>query len=461
MSDFPRIFIGATRKSSGKTLVSIGLLAAFVRRGLTVQPFKKGPDYIDPRWLAAAAGRDCHNLDFFMMGQEVILNNFFRYAQGADLSLLEGNMGLFDGQDLQGGDCGAALAALLQTPVLLVVDCQGLARGVAPLVAGHLHFPGGEWIQGIVLNNLASARQEKKLVDALQHYCPVPILGRLPRDRMVAIEERHLGLEPAGERDGLSQRLAAMGDLVAEHLDLEKILQLARQAPALEPPSAPLPLLTHIAHPAVGQAGQQVAYVTDRAFHFYYPENLQALREEGVELLPLSFLNRETVPDVAGLYIGGGFPEMFMDALAANQPLMADLRQKIAAGLPVYAECGGLMVLAEEMHWQGHTAPMIGALPIAIRMGSRPQGYGYMELEGCQAGVWPGPGRRVACHEFHYSQVTRIGAEVRFAYRVVRGHGIDGQHDGLLFRNVLASYAHIHADAAPGWARFLAGFWRS
>ncbi|MEO5349425.1 MAG: cobyrinate a,c-diamide synthase [Magnetococcus sp. YQC-3] len=455
MSNFPRIFVGATRKSSGKTLVSIGLIAAFVQQGLRVHPFKKGPDYIDPRWLAAAAGRESHNLDFFMMGREKILGNFFRYAQGADLSLVEGNMGLFDGQDPQGSDCGAALAALLQTPILLVVDCQGLARGIAPLVTGHIGFPGGEQIQGIILNNVSSPRQENKILAALRHYCPVPILGVLPRERQIVIEERHLGLEPVGERDGVAERIAAIGKLVNEHLDLPRILQLARQAPPLSPP--PLPA---IPTPTAMAGGKRVAYVTDRAFHFYYPENLQALREEGVELVPISLLTHSTLPDVAGLYIGGGFPEMFMDTLAANQSIMTDMRRKIEDGLPVYAECGGLMVLAEQMHWHGQSAPMVGALPIEVSMGDRPQGYGYMEVEGRKEGYWPGVGQRMPCHEFHYSRISRMGEGVDFAYRVLRGHGIDGQHDGLLFRNIFASYAHIHADGAPGWAAFLAGFWK-
>lgn len=446
--------MGATRKSSGKTLVSIGLIAAFVQRGLNVQPFKKGPDFIDPRWLAAAAGRECHNLDFFMMGQEKILDNFFRYAQGADLSLIEGNMGLFDGQDLQGADCGAALAALLSTPILLVVDCHGLARAVAPLVTGHVGFPGGEWIQGIILNNVSSTRQEKKIVSALQHYCQPPILGVLPKDRHSAIEERHLGLEPAEEQEGLAERIASIGALVAKHLDLDTILKLAQQTESLTPPPAlPAPACVVTPH-------KRVAYVTDRAFHFYYPENLQALQAQGVELVPVSLLSQESLPDVAGLYIGGGFPEMFMDSLAANQQIMADIRQKTAAGLPVYAECGGLMVLAEKMHWDGHTASMAGALPIEVTMGQRPQGYGYVELEGCQQGIWPGVGVRVHCHEFHYSRVTQMGEGIQFAYRVIRGHGINGQQDGILFRNILASYAHVHADGAAGWAHFLAGFWK-
>ena len=450
-----RILVVATRKSSGKTLVSIGLIAAFVQRGLIVQPFKKGPDYIDPRWLTMAAGRECHNLDFFMMGREKILENYCRYAEGADLSLVEGNMGLFDGQDVLGGDCGAALAELLQAPILLVVDCKSLARGVAALVVGHVGFPGGEWIKGIILNNVASLRQEGKIRAALQHYCSVPVLGVLPRDRQIVIEERHLGLEPAGEQEGGIARIEAIGQLIAKHLDLEQILQLAQDVPPLRPVIASVPDIGHRLPAKI-----RVAYVADRAFHFYYPENLQALRDHGVELVPISLLTHETLPDVTGLYIGGGFPEMFMDSLAANQRIMVDIRHKVLAGLPVYAECGGLMVLAEKIRWRGNTAKMAGALPIEVEMGDRPQGYGYMELEGRKPGLWPEVGQRVCCHEFHYSRVTRIGEGVDFAYRVIRGYGIDGRYDGLLFHNVLASYAHIHADGALGWASFLARLWK-
>lgn len=453
--DYPRLFVSATRKSSGKTMVSIGLIAAFVQRGLVVHPFKKGPDYIDPRWLAMAAGRACHNLDFFMMGREKVLENFCRYAEGADLSLIEGNMGLFDGQDLQGGDCGAAMAAQLQAPILLVVDCKGISRGVAPLVAGHVGFPGGDRIQGIILNNVATPRQEGRILAALQQYCSVPVLGVLPRDRQVVIEERHLGLEPAGEQGGVTQRIASMGQLMTKYLDLDQTLLLAQKAPPLPPPFLPTPVGR--SYPS---ATQRVAYVADRVFHFYYPENLQALRDQGVELVPVSLLTQETLPDdVAGLYIGGGFPEMFMGALEENRRIMGDIRQKVRAGLPVYAECGGLMVLADTLCWQGRVAKMAGVLPIDVAMGARPQGYGYMEIEGRKPGLWPGVGQRVPCHEFHYSRVTRIGEGVDFAYQVVRGHGIDGQYDGMLFRNVLASYAHIHADGTPGWAHFLAKHW--
>ncbi len=457
----PRLMISATRKSSGKTLVSIGLAAAWARRGLAVHPFKKGPDYIDPRWLEAASGHPCHNLDFFMMGRHRLRHNFDRYAAGADLCLIEGNHGLFDGQDMDGSDCGAALAALLETPILLVVDCQGIARGVVPLVLGHVRFDGGERIGGILLNNVGSPRQEGRLRAALERYCPVPVVGVLPRNREVVIDERHLGLEPVGEREELKERIGTIADHVERHLDLERLLELARGAPPLPPGPAP-----DRSSPGVAAVPElRVAYAADRAFHFYYPENLQALRDRGVTLIPLSLLNDQRLPEVDGLYIGGGFPEMFMSDLEGNRALMDDIRHKVETGLPVYAECGGLMVLAEKIHWRGRTADMAGALPVEVEMGARPQGYGYMEVEGTGAAPWPGAGRRLRCHEFHYSRVVRMDEGVAFAYRVLRGHGVDGHHDGLLHRNVFASYAHFHVDADRGggdvgWADFLVDFWR-
>ena len=452
----PRIMVAAPKKSSGKTLVSIGLTAAFSQRGLKVHPFKKGADYIDPRWLSAAAGRECHNLDFFMMGKERIVDNFLSFAKGADLSLLEGNMGFFDGPDLLGEDCGAALANLLKMPTVLVVDCKGMARGVAALVLGHLSFPGGEWIQGIILNNVASDRHAGKMLNTLKQYCPVPVLGVLPRSDKVAIDERHLGLEPVAEKGGDDGRILAIGKHVSQHLDLDGILKLAHNAhPLMHPNKVTTPTLHRTAKGSI-----RVAYVADQAFHFYYPENLQALMNRGVTLVPVSLLADETLPDVSGLYIGGGFPEMFMESLEANRSIMNDIRQKVMSGLPVYAECGGLMVLAEKIHWQGRSANMVGALPIEVEMGTRPQGYGYMTLEGSGRSLWPKPGQQIACHEFHYSRVIKIGDNVDFAYRVVRGYGIDGKQDGLMFHNVLASYAHIHSDGAPGWADALVDLWR-
>ncbi|MBF0368120.1 MAG: cobyrinate a,c-diamide synthase [Magnetococcales bacterium] len=452
----PRILISAPRKSSGKTMVSIGLTAAFASRGLKVGTFKKGLDYIDPRWLGVAGGRECHNLDFFVMGREGIQRNFHRYSQEIELALIEGNMGLFDGQEMDGSDSGAALAKALDCPILLVVNCQGMARSVAPLVLGHLDFPGGEQIGGVILNNVATPRQEDKLRRVLEQYSRVPVLGVLPRSSEVVIDERHLGLVPVGEKESLASRVTAIGQHVARHLDLDQILDLAKGAGAYSWPGASnSPVLPVATPPKV-----RIAIATDQAFSFYYPENLAALRAAGAELIPFSFLKDSALPPVDGLYIGGGFPEMFMESLSANRALMGQIKGAVEAGFPVYAECGGLMVLAEKIHWEGRAAQMVGALPIEVEMNRRPQGYGYMEIAGTGALPWPGKDKKIRCHEFHYSQVVKGADKVKFAYRVERGSGVDGVRDGLIYRNVLASYAHIHVDGAPQWATFLVNFWQ-
>ncbi|MBF0212953.1 MAG: cobyrinate a,c-diamide synthase [Magnetococcales bacterium] len=459
----PRILISATRKSSGKTTVALGLGAAWTAQGLAVRPFKKGPDFIDPAWLTRAVGATCHNLDFFMMGRSLILENFTRHAAGGDVALIEGNHGYYDGQDLEGSDCGAALAELLRVPVLLVVDCKGASRGIAALVKGHLDFPGGSWIRGLVLNNIGSPRHEQRLRAALERFCPVPILGAIPRNRAMEIDERHLGLQPVAEGEAPQERLRVIREIIAAHVDLEAILALARSAPAW-PESPTPPVARPFRRPARNASSEpvRVAMALDEATHFYYPENLEALREAGVELVPFSMLNASELPSgVEGLYLGGGFPEVFMEALAGNRSLLAQIRRCAEADLPIFAECGGLMMLAERITWGERHAAMIGALPIEVSVEKKPVGYGYMRIEGGEGLSWPGAGVEVACHEFHHSRVTRVGEGVEFAFRVLRGYGVDGRHDGLIYRRILACYAHVHAEGSPGWAEFLADFWRA
>ncbi|MBF0262626.1 MAG: cobyrinate a,c-diamide synthase [Magnetococcales bacterium] len=453
----PRLLIAATRKSSGKTTLTLGLASAFAARGIAVRPFKKGPDFIDPAWLSRAAGATCHNLDFHIMGRAAILENFPRHGAGGDLALIEGNHGYFDGQDLEGGDCGAALAELLQTPVLLVVDCKGASRGIAPLICGHLDFPGGGWIRGIVLNNVASPRHEERLRVALERYVPVPILGAIPRTRAMEIDERHLGLQPVAEGEAPLARIRVIRDTIAAHVDLDGILDLARSAPPWPHPLNPG--ATPRAHdgPVV-----RVAMALDQATHFYYPENLEALRAVGVELVPFSMLEDAALPEgIDGLYLGGGFPEVFMEDLAAKRPLLDEIRRRAEAGMPIFAECGGLMMLAESITWGERRAEMIGALPIEVTVEKRPVGYGYMRIEGTGELPWPGAGVSLPCHEFHHSRVTRVGEGVGYLFGVTRGFGVDGRRDGLHYRNILACYAHLHTQGAPGWAEFLADFWRA
>lgn len=453
----PRVMIGAPKKSSGKTTICIGIVAALAKRGVDVRPFKKGPDFIDSSWLGRAAGRPCRNLDHFMMGREGIVENFQRHALGTGLALIEGNHGFFDGQDLEGSDCGAALAADLGTPVVLVVDCRGATRGVVPVVLGHLGFRDGHVIRGIILNNVASPRQEKRLRQAMERYVPIPVMGAVARLSGAGIEERHLGLHPVMEREELERKIDVIAAMVAQQVDLDAVMALgSTAAPMVSVSREP----TKISLGTPG-GGIRIGYAVDQAFHFYYPDNLEALAAQGVELVPFSMLGDSQLPaGIQGLYIGGGFPEVFMSRLEDNMALMVDLSREAAAGMPIYAECGGLMVLSENIHWGDRSARMAGVLPVDVAMSSRPQGHGYLELEGTGLTEWPGEGVRVHCHEFHYSRIVACHSEMRFAFRVRRGTGIDGQRDGLIYRNVLASYAHFHAAGSPGWAAFLAKFWK-
>ncbi len=448
MLNLPRLIIAAPYGRCGKTTVALGLGAACARRGIAVQPFKKGPDYIDPSWLSAATGRACRNLDLFLMDPQQVLTALARGARGADLALVEGAMGLFDGVDVQGSGSTASVARLLTAPVLLVLDASRMTRTAAALVQGLQHFEPDVQIAGVILNHVAGARHETLLTDALRHYCGLPVLGSLPRDAALTIPERHLGLVPRHENGTLPPMLAAIRDAVEAHVNVDAVLAIARRAP----PLALLPVEAAAPPPSF----VRVAVASDRAFTFYYPENLEALRAAGAELVWLNTLEDAHLPAADALYIGGGFPEIFMDELQANASLRHEIRTAIGDGLPVYAECGGLMYLARRITWNGRGAEMVGALPCDVELTAKPQGHGYVTLQVASENPWFASGTELRGHEFHHSRLTNLG-EVAFAYRVVRGRGVDGARDGLIYKNVLASYTHLHAGGAPQWAeRFVA-----
>lgn len=449
-----RMLISAAHKSSGKTTVALGLAAALRARGVAVQAFKKGPDYIDPMWLARASGRPCFNLDPHLMAGEEIDAMFAHRAAGCELALVEGNHGLFDGMALDGSDCNAALARRLGAPVLLVVDARGTTRGIAPLVRGHAAFDPALRLGGVVLNRVGGARHEARLREVLAHYCPdIPVLGAVHEQPLLALAERHLGLMPTGELDDADERIAAIADAIGAAVDLDAVMALARSAPAL-----PRLALPRTATAPVG-APVRIAIARDRAFGFYYPDDLDALREAGAELAFFDALHDTALPPCDGLFVGGGFPEACMDALSANAALRTGVRRAIEAGLPAYAECGGLMWLSRSLSWQGRRLPMVGAIPGDAVMQPRPVGRGYVRLVETADMPWPGGGEGTAlrAHEFHHSRLEGLPADAAFAYRVERGHGIDGRHDGLLVRRLLASYTHRRSTGTDGWApRFVA-----
>lgn len=445
-----RFLISAAHKSSGKTTLSIGLAAAFRARGLTVQPFKKGPDYIDPLWLGRAAGRGCRNLDFFLSPHDEIRAQF-AHGHDADVCLVEGNKGLYDGLALDGSNSNAALARLLDLPVILVLDTRGQTRGIAPLILGYQAFEPDIRIAGVILNRLGGSRHEAKLRAVIEHYTDVPVIGAVHEDAQLAVVERHLGLMPANEAAHADATIAAIAERVARQVDLERLLAIGAtevRLPAPPPAGAP------------AQPTLRVAIARDAAFGFYYTDDLEALAAAGAELIPFDTLKDARLPPCDALFIGGGFPESFLDELAANDRLRNDIREAIANGLPAYAECGGLMYLAQSISWQGKTRPMVGAIPGDIVMHAKPVGRGYVVIEPTDQHPWCREECRpvsadfchpLHAHEFHYSEIRGLPADTRYAYTVKRGHGVDGRHDGILHRNLLASYTHLRGTAGSNW----------
>ena len=449
----PHLFLSAAHKSSGKTTIALGLAAALHEQGLIVQPFKKGPDYIDPMWLGMAAGRPCYNLDFHTMAPEAITDLFSRQMTGADVGLVEGNKGLHDGMALDGSDSNAGLAKLLGAPVVLVIDARGMTRGVAPLVLGFQGFDQEIRIAGVVLNQVGGPRHESKLRAALERYTEVPVLGAVRRDASLEISERHLGLVPSNEHQLARDKISRIGQAVSSQVDLDALLAVAATSP--EVPLTAEPPAVSASRPRV-----RIAIARDAAFGFYYQDDLDALTAAGAELVPFNTLSDAAMPPADGLIIGGGFPETHARDLAANTRLRTAIREAIEAGMPVYAECGGLMYLCRRIRWGEQSHDMVGVLPADVVMGEHPRGRGYVRLQESDQTLWPAgsePGVEVPAHEFHYSHLEDLQPGLRFAYRVKRGVGVDGERDGIVYKNLLASYSHLRNTSGNRWTdRFLA-----
>lgn len=442
------LFISAAHKSSGKTTVTIGLCAAFAARGLTVQSFKKGPDYIDPMWLARASGRPCHNLDFYTMARDEILATVVTHGHGADMALIEGNKGLYDGLDLDGSNSNAALAKLLGTPVILVIDARGMTRGIAPLILGYQAFDPDVPIAGVILNQLGGSRHEAKLRAVIEHYTDVAVVGAIHRSPRLEIVERHLGLIPSNEDAGSNNKIAEIGEAIAAQVNLEQLLDLAAEA-------RPLPTITVPQTKSKPGTKVRIGVARDAAFGFYYPDDLEAFEQAGADLIFVNTLSDSHLPDLDGLFIGGGFPEIQMEMLEANAALRSDIRKSITSGLPTYAECGGLMYLCRSLSWGERHCKMAGVIPADVVMHTRPQGRGYVRLSENENGLWPNPPEgipEIAGHEFHYSNLSNVEKPFRFVYNITRGTGVDGKHDGIVINNLLACYSHQRHTRQNPWA---------
>ena len=440
---FPRVLISSPQGRSGKSIVSLGLCAAFTRRGLVVQPFKKGPDYIDPSWLTAAAGRSCRNLDLFLVSEKELLPSFLRASQGADLAFIEGAMGLYDGLDRDGWGSTAHLARLLKTPVILTVNTARMTSSIAAMVTGYQHFQPDTNIVAVILNNVSGSRHEQKLKAAVEEYCGIPVLGSIPRDDNLCITQRHLGIIPYRERKKSDLVIDQVRRRLEDCVNLEAVLEIARGAGSGSTVS--------FEAPAKKEVVVRIGVMLDRVFTFYYPENLEALSQAGAELVFIDSLQEQRLPEIDGLYIGGGFPELFSEELEANRSLRQDIAQAIEDGLPVYAECAGLIYLCQGIQWHGHRHEMVGVFPNEVEICEKPQGHGYVVAKVTRENPLFPIGLTLRGHEFHYSRLSQP-AGLNFAYRLQRGRGIDGKVDAVTYKNVFAAFTHLHALGVPQWA---------
>lgn len=450
-----RLLLGASHKSSGKTTITLGICAALAQSGVRVQPFKKGPDYIDPVWLGRAAGRTCYNLDFNTMGRDEIRDFFSRHSADSDISVIEGNMGLFDSLDVEGSVSNAEMAKLLDAPVVLVLDVKGATRSVVPVIMGFQQFDPDLNIAGVILNKVAGNCHEDRLHQAIEHYCDIPILGSIRRDKRLNIDERHLGLIPGNEASAVDEKLAQIRELIAAQVDLEALRTIANTAQTLPVPQ------TVSATPAGNPV--RIAIARDSAFGFYYPDDLEALQAAGAELVPFDTINDTALPDpIDGLLIGGGFPETHLAELETNQALREAIKEAIDNGLPSYAECGGLMYLCRSIQWKEQRAEMVGIIPGDVVLHRMPVGRGYAEIAETEQAPWSGSaaGKTYPVHEFHYSAIENLPDGLTYAYKMERGQGIHDGHDGIVYRNLLANYVHLRDVDGNHWARRFVDFVR-
>ncbi|HEY3384668.1 MAG TPA: cobyrinate a,c-diamide synthase [Vicinamibacterales bacterium] len=466
---FPRLVIAGLSGDAGKTFVSIGVALAARAAGCRVRAFKKGPDYIDAAWLRWASDDVVRNLDTFLMGTAGAVASFFRHAldgrsasaaRDEALNLIEGNRGLFDGADVAGTDSTAVLAKALAAPVVLVLNVRKMTRTAAACVRGCQALDPDLALAGVILNQVAGERHESVVRQAIERECGIPVLGAIPRLDDARLPGRHLGLITPAEHPAIEEAGRVALDAVRQHVNVGALIEAARAAgPAECPPQAMWRANDSSRKNAfrdVG-AGPTIGYVCDSAFSFYYPENLEALAARGATLVPISSLSGEPLPGhLDALYIGGGFPETHANALSANVSLRTSIRAGAKAGLPIYAECGGLMLLARSVIWQGRRHDMADVLPIDVEVGSRPQGHGYVRLRVDRDNPFFGGGQELRGHEFHYSRIVgagdRVPGDLPTACAIERGTGCGGGRDGIVVGNVWASYTHLHALGAPAWA---------
>ncbi|MBC2888645.1 cobyrinate a,c-diamide synthase [Gordonibacter massiliensis (ex Traore et al. 2017)] len=476
LAAIPRVMIAAPHGRSGKTVLTLGLLRALRQRDVDVRPFKKGCDFIDPGWHALAAKATSRNLDRYFMEPDQLREVMLENAVGADMCVVEAAMGLYDGLDVEGSCSSAEIAKLTATPVILVVDVTRMTRTAAALVMGCCAFDPDVRISGVILNKVRGQRQRELVTQAIERYCDVPVVGSVPQDAGMDVPDRHLGLVTGPETRGREELLDGIAAVVARHVDLDAVRFIARCAGQMPRAAeaarsvAEAGLATETltreaaeeARPAAevrasapnrSDASAVVAVMRDEAFSFYYPENLLALERAGARLTFVSSLADAALPpDADGLYIGGGFPEEHAARLQANAGMRESVRAAAERGMPVYAECGGLMYLGRRLSFRGATYDMAGALGFDTVMHEKQRAHGYALAVVRESDSWLPAGAVLKGHEHHHSQVVDLDPALPLACEMRRGRGVTGERDGLCRKGIVAGYLHVNAIASPAWA---------
>jgi len=431
----PRLVIAGVTSSVGKTSISIALMNALHEKGYKVQGFKVGPDYIDPSYHTTVTGRHSRNLDPWLMSEKGLLNSFYNASIDADFAVIEGVMGLFDGLSGASNFASTAhVAKLLKSPVVLVMDAGKAARSIAAVALGFTKFDTEIKIAGLILNNVAGEKHAKYCIDAIKQKVKVPVLGAIKRNKEIELQERHLGLVPTSERKELQKKVLAVAKYMQEQIDIDRTVSIAKKAPKL-----------HIKTNGITKnINTTIAVALDESFNFYYADNLDTLRSLGAELKFFSPVNDENIPDADGLYLGGGFPEVLADRLERNFSMLHSVKNAASDGMPIYAECGGLMYLTKSItEFDGKKHSMVNLLDADTIMDKKLT-LNYTEAKIACECLIAKAGKTIRGHEFHYSKIHNVTKDARCAYKLSKGKGVNGSMDGFIEYNTLASYMHLH-----------------
>jgi len=419
----------------GKTSISIAVMKALQEKGYKVQGFKVGPDYIDPSYHTTVTGRQSRNLDPWLMGEKGLMNSFYEASKDAEFAVIEGVMGLFDGLSGASNFASTAhIAKLLKSPVVLVIDASKAARSIAAVALGFLKFDPSIRIAGLILNNVAGEKHAKYCIDAIKQKVKVPVLGAIKRNKEIELQERHLGLIPTSERKDMIDKVMAVARYVKDQIDIDKTVSIAKKAPKLK-----------IKINSISKkVGTTIAVALDESFNFYYADNLDILHSLGADLRFFSPVNDKTIPDADGLYLGGGFPEVLADKLEQNSSMLNSIRKVASDGMPIYAECGGLMYLTRSItQFDGKKHSMVNLFDADTIMDKKLT-LNYTQAKVTSSCLLAKAGKTIRGHEFHYSRIDNIPKDSKFAYQLSKGKGVNGSKDGFVEYNTLASYMHMH-----------------